>query len=269
MHLIILIISLVMSCMTCSSLGAVLYDMPVSNHGARIRAIIYGKGITNDITIKEPSSLGGMKSEEYMKLNPLGKMPLLVDDDNYPIPESDVIARYICDKYSEYSPSFIPTDTKLKVLNDQICRWHDVYISNIQGCMYKAPGTPFAHHGSNRKAALNELKQRFTEIEDLVTNFETKHYPNLCSRGGYLCGNEISLADATLFPTAVFLMFMLPTFFQWKQEEVLGPRLTKWYNFMLTIPYIKKVFDEMIPPLNKWKDSGRFDPIIQEMKQQQ
>jgi hypothetical protein len=62
---------------------------------------------------------------------------------------------------------------------------------------------------------------------------------------------------------------MLPPFFQWKQEEVLGPRLTKWYNFMLTIPYIKKVFDEMIPPLNKWKDSGRFDPIIQEMKQQQ
>ena len=244
--------------------------MPVSNHGARIRLIIYGKGITNEISIQEVFTIGGMKSEEYLRLNPLGKMPLLVESDGYPIPESDVIARYICDKYSDKRPSFIPSNSMLKVLNDQICRWHDVYISNIQGCMYKAPGTSFSIHGTNRKAALNELKQRLTEIEGLVTNFETK-YPNLCnnSKSGYLCGgndNEISLADVTLFPTAVFLMFMLPTFFQWKNEDVLGPRLTKWYNFMLTVPYIKKVYDEMIPPLVKWKDSGRFDPIIEEMK---
>jgi hypothetical protein len=27
--------------------------MPVSNHGARIRLIIYGKGITNEISIEE------------------------------------------------------------------------------------------------------------------------------------------------------------------------------------------------------------------------
>ena len=243
-----------------------LYDMPVSNHGARIRAIIYGKGIT-DIAIKEPSTLGGgMKSEAYLKLNPLGKMPMLVESDGYPIPESDVIARYICDKYSNYKPSFIPSNSITKVLSDQICRWHDVYITNIQGCAYKAPGTPFSIHGTNRKAALNELKQRLSEIESLVTNFEIK-YPQCKSKSGYLCGDEISLADVTLFPTAIFFMYMLPTFFQWKTEDILGPRLTKWYNYMLTIPYMKKVYDEMIPPLNKWKDSGRWDPIIEEMKQ--
>lgn len=209
-----------------------------------------------------------MKSAEYMKLNPVGKIPLLVTDDGYPIPESDVIARYIIDKYNDYPPSFIPNTLSYRTLNDLICRWHDVYITNIQGCMYKAPGNVFSVHGTNRKAALNELKQRFIEIEGLVTNFETK-YPSLCSNNNvnkYLCGNEISLADATLFPTAIFLMFMLPQFFYWKEEDILGPRLTSWYKFMLTVPVAKKVYDEMLPSLEKWKSNGRFTPIMEEMK---
>lgn len=241
-----------------------LYDMPVSNHGARIRMLIKAKGIP--IEIKEPTDIGGgLKSAEYFALNPQGKMPLLVTDAGYPIPESDTIARYIMTKYSHIGPSFSPDNLSQQVLCDQICRLHDIYLSPIQGCMYKPRGFIFSTFGSNRPLALAELKRQLEAVEKLLTDFP-KTFPDL-SLGSFLCGNEISLADATLYPTMVFCKFMLPQFFGWKDEEILGPKLESWYNFMTTqVPVAMEVCEEMLVPLNSWKESGRFGPIMEEMR---
>ena len=62
------------------------------------------------------------------------------------------------------------------------------------------------------------------------------------------------------------MMYMLPQFFNWKNDDILGPRLQVWYKFMMTVPVGKRIYDEMLPPLEKWKSNGRFDPIIEEMK---
>jgi len=126
-----------------------------------------------------------------MKLNPQGKMPLLVDND-IAIPESDTICRYLLDKYASTGPSFIPQDQLLRSLNEQICRLHDIYITPIQACMYRAPGSLFSSFGNNRLAALEELKRQLHNIEQLLANFD-----KLLSRdkkGNFLCGEEISLA---------------------------------------------------------------------------
>lgn len=67
-----------------------LYDVPVSNHGARNRYIIKKKGLEDDILIASPQAIGGLKSPEYLALNPQGKMPLLILEDGTPLPESEV-----------------------------------------------------------------------------------------------------------------------------------------------------------------------------------
>ena len=41
----------------------VLYDMPVSNNGARCRLIIYKKGIEDRVAITSPMDIGGLRSE--------------------------------------------------------------------------------------------------------------------------------------------------------------------------------------------------------------
>lgn len=85
-----------------------LYDVPVSNNGARCRIIIYKKSIEEEVKIESPGKLGGLKDPEYLKLNPQGKMPLLVvDDPPLAIPESDTICRYLLSAYSS-GPSFQP-----------------------------------------------------------------------------------------------------------------------------------------------------------------
>ena len=82
-----------------------LYDVPVSNNGARVRLLLYWKGLESSFRVENPSALGGLKSEAYLALNPQGKMPLLVvpsddADDSLAIPESEVI----CLLYTSPSP---------------------------------------------------------------------------------------------------------------------------------------------------------------------
>ena len=123
---------------------SLLYDVPVSNNGARCRLIIYKKKIPpSEVDIVSPATIGGLKSPEYLEKNPQGKMPLLSilspgdsNDKNevMNIPESDTICRYLLSTYQEQSPSFLPNDTK----SNLIARIHDMHMATIQGCMYKA-----------------------------------------------------------------------------------------------------------------------------------
>lgn len=110
-----------------------LYDTPVSNNGARVRMIIKCKDLEKKagIVITSPASLGGLKSESYLALNPQGKMPLLVTETFFPIPESDTICRYLINRYRNIPPSFEPSCTEQQCLSDLICRLHDVYITPV------------------------------------------------------------------------------------------------------------------------------------------
>ena len=63
-----------------------LYDLPVSNHGARVRLLLYKRGLEAKVTIASPMDLGGLRSESYLELNPQGKMPLVSCQDRRPGP---------------------------------------------------------------------------------------------------------------------------------------------------------------------------------------
>ncbi len=75
--------------------------------------------------------------------------------------------------------------------------------------MYKmAP--PFGTF-NNRRDAQKELIRQLKNLEELVD-----------CEGPYIAGKEKSLADATVFPTGVFLTYILPKHFGFKPEEVFG-----------------------------------------------
>ena len=118
----------------------VLFDMPVSNNGARCRIILYKKNISQDqVEIISPVTVGGLKSEEYLALSPNGLMPSLSIQKNHSsgmkhISESDTIARYLLSEYSNVGPSFLLENPR----SNQITRWHDMYLTTIQGCLVSA-----------------------------------------------------------------------------------------------------------------------------------
>merc|ERR1719410_763278 len=97
--------------------------------------------------------LGGLKTPDYLALNPQGKMPLLTLPSNdlgiTSIPESDTISRYLLSEYEKIGPSFLPNNVK----SNLISRIHDMYLTTIQACMYRA-APPFGSFTTRRDALL-------------------------------------------------------------------------------------------------------------------
>ena len=226
-----------------------LYDMPVSNNGARARMLLYYKGVEDQVEIVSPATFkGGLRSDEYLALNPQAKMPLLVEADGLAIPESDTIARHLRDRFADSAPSFVPASLAGRTRADMICRQHDLYIGPIQGSMYKA-APPFAAF-SSRPAALAEMRKQLDVLEAMVP-----------AGAKYLAGDELSLADVTVFPTAVFLTHMLPKF-GWAEADIFGPRLGAWWARMCAEePAAARVRDEILGALAAWDGRGRWDAI--------
>jgi diadenosine tetraphosphate (Ap4A) HIT family hydrolase/glutathione S-transferase len=260
----------------------VLYDVPVSNNGARCRIILYKKNISRDmVDIVSPASIGGLKSDAYLKLSPLGLMPCLVihrnardggadspTDDLSCLVESDTIARYLLSEYSASGPSFMPDDPR----SNQICRWHDMYLSTIQGCLYKPSSRLPIGDYPDRKSAINAYRRNLDIIEGFVSRSydcegEDDNGTTSSSTPAYLCGRgEVSLADATLFPSCVFASYMLPKFDADATRPIppLPPRLTRWFDDLRHNDEVfSKVYDEIMDTLvTSWESvNKRWDAI--------
>lgn len=220
---------------TATTTKHILYDMPVSNNGARCRLILYKKALPEtEVKIVAPSELGGLKSEEYLKVNPQGKMPSLVVQDGdtmFGIAESDTIGRYLMSTYATTGPSFQPDNPR----SNLIARFHDLYLSTIQGCFYK-PSPPFGTFGC-RKEALLEYRKQLDVIADLTVDND----------GLYLCGSEVSYADATLFPSLVFAKYMFPKFDGVPGLDTNLPiKLGQYFDRVLEQdPAFRKIYDEV------------------------
>jgi len=250
--------------------GLTLYDVPVSNHGARVRMLLYKRGLEDKVNVVSPQAIGGLRSPEYLALNPQGKMPLLVDEDwGSTVWESDAICRHLLDKFADLPGgvcSMWPATLGARTLSEMISSHHDTYIGPIQGCLYK-PMPPFGRFAS-RADAIRELCAQLQVIEDLVD-----------PSGPYLTGTDFSLADATLFPTMVFITRMLPKFDEaivrpveapprWRSSrdaaaDALGPKLLAWWSHMSTADAeAMRVADEINGGIRAWEERDRWAPLL-------
>ena len=207
--------------------------------------------------------IGGLRSEQYLALNPQGKMPLLVEDDGLVVWEADAICRHLLEKHAD-DGSLWPADLARRTTSEVFCRLHDAYIGPIQGCLYK-PAPPFGRFGT-RRAALNELIAQLAVAE------------SLCAPGGpYLTGDSFTLADATLFPTLVFIVHMLCKFDERLVADAdavpsaprdaaagaLGPKLLAYWSHMTTVDAeAMRVREELMSGLTTWDSRGRWDGIL-------
>jgi diadenosine tetraphosphate (Ap4A) HIT family hydrolase/glutathione S-transferase len=238
-----------------------LYDTPVSNNGARCRIILYKKGIASDqVAIETPAALGGLKTPEFAAINPQRKIPALVrhESEGSALPklclgESDTISRYLLSTYADVGPSFLPDHPT----SNFVARIHDLYMAPIQGCMYKAD-PPFGVYGS-RYDAMQEYKRQWSIVESLVLN------EGGGGGGDYLFGPEVSLADAALFPSAVFARHMLPKFESGAlaSASALPPTIEQWYqNVLAKDGAFQRVHDEISGGMEAWETNRRWDTIL-------
>mmetsp|Transcript_42175 Transcript_42175/g.100116 ORF Transcript_42175/g.100116 Transcript_42175/m.100116 type:complete len:300 (-) Transcript_42175:178-1077(-) len=177
-------------------------------------------------------------------------MPLLVCDD-ITLPESDTICRHLLALFPE-GPSFVPASLAARARADLLARLHDMYITTIQGVLYK-PNPPFGMYAS-RTDAIAELRKQLKILSDAAD-----------PAGPYLAGSELSIADAAIFPTMLFVWNMLPRFLPSGEvfsPETEFPTLAKWFSTIQdTEPVFARVAGEVQGGLDFWAKNGRWDAI--------
>lgn len=83
----------------------------------------------------------------------------------------------------------------------------------------------------------------------------------LCEAGPYFVGDKPTTTDAALFPTFIFLVFMLPSKFGWADVFAGKPKLNAWWETMRKDPQGSRVYTEIHEALQGWDASGRWENL--------
>lgn len=224
-----------------------LYSVPVSNYSARVRYLIYRKKLSDaQVEVRPPKELGGLKTEEYLALNPLGKIPTVIihttnGQEKGSLYESSVICEYLAEVFEHVQPSFVPSTPEKRAAARLIANLLDIYIGPQHPYMYKKGF-------DDREEGAAKMKEGFDAIERAMD-------PD----GPYAVGNELSLADCCLWGNWPFYEYMLPTFFGWTPADG-RPKLAAWVQHMRNeSDAARHVYVEVFKGLEAWWDKGRWE----------
>lgn len=162
-----------------------LYGGDLSPYVQRVKMQLAAKGI--EYTYLPPP--GGLKSEDYLAINPIGKVPCLTTDSELSLPESEVIVEYIEDAYPK--PALRPRKPDERAQVRLISRITDIYLAPAMGKLFglMAPGRDPAAVA----AALTEINKALGILEHVLSG--KKH----------AASNKFSVADCALAPILFFI----------------------------------------------------------------
>ena len=214
-----------------------LYGMNLSNFATKSRIVIYEKNA--NIEIVAPP--GGMKSAEYLKINPLGKIPTL-DADGTIIPESEIINEYLEEKFP--TPALLPKSPEARAKVRVFSRFNDLYLDPpLRGLFAQL-------NPKNRDEKI--VNERLTELQMRLDQLESM----LAEPGSFAAGPNFTLADCALAPTTFFVTNVLPGFGA-KTPLEHRPRLAAWWSKIQERPSVKKALDEMAEAMKAMMGGAR------------
>jgi glutathione S-transferase len=214
-----------------------LYAMNLSNFATKSRIVVYEKSA--NIEVLAPP--GGLKSAEYLKINPLGKIPTL-DADGTVIPESEIINEYLEEKFA--TPALLPKSPEARAKVRVLTRFNDLYFDPpLRGLFGQL--NPKSRDEKIVNERLTELQTRLDQLESM-----------LAEPGNFAAGPNFTLADCALAPTTFFVTNVLPGFGAQAPLEH-RPRLAAWWSRVQERPSVKKALGEMAEAMKAVTGGGR------------
>ena len=145
-------------------------------------------GLTHD-HIPAGGAYGRLQSEEFGKLNPNRRVPVIEDGDLV-VWESDAILRYLAAKYG--APAFWPDDPGVRSLADRwmvwsLVEWQPAFLGGVFWGFYR---TPEAHRDW---ASINRSLAHCADLLQIVEG--------ALEGRDYLAGDQLTLADIPLGTT--------------------------------------------------------------------
>jgi len=212
-------------------MAVTLYYMSGSPYAWRAWLALVHKGI--EFTLRRMSyDAGDFRSEEFLKLTPRKRVPVLVDD-GFVLYESAAIVDYVEERWPQ--PSLFSADLRRRAIERRLIREADQYFADVLQRLAKAVlFTPEEKRDAARIAAIcSDLKAEYALWETTLA-------------GDYLSG-ELSAADYTLYPLAALIARMADRNRALIPADLAGPRMAAWMRRMQALPAVQKTW----PP--HWK----------------
>jgi glutathione S-transferase len=202
-----------------------LYNLNLSNFATKCRIVVFEKGANIELA-DIPG--GNPKSAEYLKINPLGKIPALQTDDLV-IAESEIINEYLEEKYP--SPPLLPKSPEDRAKVRFLTRFNDLYLDPPFRALFPQLN-PKTRDDAVVSAKLAELQGHL----DLLEKILPAH--------GFANGHDFTLADCAIAPTMFFLTNLMPAFGA-KPPTESRPKIAAWWKHVQTRPSVSKAIGEM------------------------
>jgi len=175
---------------------------------------------------------GDFRSEQFLKLTPRKRVPVLIDDD-FVLYESAAIVDYVEERWPQ--PSLFSADLRRRAIERRLIREADQYFADCLERLVRAVlFTPEDKREPVRIAAIcSDLKDEYALWETMIA-------------GDYLSG-ALSVADYTLYPLAALIERMAsrnPTLIR---PDLPGSKIAAWMRRMRALPIVQKTW----PP--HWK----------------
>ena len=162
-----------------------LYDYPDCPFCQKVRVVLVEKDLEFEKIFVDLRT-GAQKAPEFMRLNPYGKVPVLVDEDEV-IYDSTIINEYLEEEYP--LPRLMPEDSqgraRVRLLEDYC---DNSFIPPTTMLLTQLRKTDAERDGQRVEQAREELRRGLYLLRDQLGSQE------------YLVGREFTLADASFAP---------------------------------------------------------------------
>jgi len=194
-----------------------LYQTYTSPFPTRVRLALYVKGIEAEI-IEPPGFHASSEAKgDYLRINPIGRVPTLVLDDGRALPESEVICEYLEDAFP--NPPLLPTDPWARAQVRLISRLCDFYLITAMVPLFTASGQSRRHWDRpaiDRALAAVETALGYLEIH--------------IGEHGYAVGKSLTWADGALMPQLMLAYEWAPSLFGAPSPLGRHPRLAAYWR---------------------------------------
>ncbi len=202
-----------------------IYGAILSPFVCRVLLALRYKGI--DHAVEMPKD--GMKTPEYLKLNPMAKMPTMKDGATV-LPESGVIVEYIDQKYPK--KPIIPGTAKAAAQARLMATISDLYVQNPTTSLFRQRD-PKTRDKKAVKEGLAALDHGLSVLNDLMAD-----------GGPWAMGKRFTIADCYALPALFFVMLLTPNF-GLKDPLAKHKKVKKYWAALKRDPMTKQAIKEM------------------------
>ena len=206
-----------------------LYHLPLDPACRKVRIHLGEKRL--EVTLKTEQVWE--RREGFLKLNPAGEVPVLVDEDSSVIPGAGVIAEYLEDAYAD--PPLLGATALDRAETRRLMAWFDVKFQR------EVSANLIEEKIMKRFLGLGEPNAAAIRAGHANVHYHLDYIGWLCDRRRWLAGDDFSLADvaAAAHLSAVDYLGDVP----WEDHQ--GAK--DWYARVKSRPSLRPILSDHIP----------------------